>query len=119
MQSTSKMVKLRLFNAALLSLAAIAFSSGFAAAQFRSPAFVHNLAADLGLQGRIMWVDGSANIDRITTREGVNDIVARCKKARFNSIVVDVKPVIGQVLYNSKIAEHLREWKGKTYPDFD
>src|SRR5262249_34854394 len=46
-------------------------------------------------------------------------IVSRCKKAGFSMIVVDVKPVVGQVLYNSKLAEHLRVWKAKTYPDFD
>ncbi len=88
-------------------------------AQSRGPNFVHTLSADLSVQGRIIWIDGSANIDRFTTREGVNDIVAHCKKARFSTIVVDVKPVVGQVLFNSKIAEHLRAWKGKTYPDFD
>jgi uncharacterized lipoprotein YddW (UPF0748 family) len=91
----------------------------FAYGQNRSPYFAKALATNLGLQGRVMWVDATANIDRITTREGVNDIVARCKKANFNMIVVDVKPVSGHVLYDSKMAERLREWRGKTYPAFD
>src|SRR5579862_336461 len=81
--------------------------------------FARALTTDIGLQGRVMWIDATANIDRIMTREGVEDVVAHCKKANFTMLVVDAKPVSGQVVYNSKIAEHLRQWKGKTYPDFD
>lgn len=88
-------------------------------AQGRTPDFGRALTANLGLQGRVMWIDASANIDRITTLEGVQDIIAHCKKANFTSVVVDVKPVVGQVLFRSKIADRLREWKGKSYPDFD
>ncbi len=83
------------------------------------PDFGRALTANLGLQGRVMWVDATANIDRIMTIEGVRDIVTHCKKANFTMIVVDVKPVVGQVIYNSKIADRLRVWKGKTYPEFD
>jgi uncharacterized lipoprotein YddW (UPF0748 family) len=87
--------------------------------QTRTPDFARSLSINLGLQGRVMWIEATANLDRIMTREGVQDIVARCKKANFTTIVVDVKPLSGQVIYNSKIAEHLRQWKGKSYPDFD
>ncbi len=101
----------------LLSTASVSFAT--ASGQSRSPDIARQITLNLGLQGRVMWVDGSANIARITSREGVKDIVDRCKRANFSTIVVDVKPVIGQVLYNSKIAEHLHEWQGKSYPDFD
>jgi uncharacterized lipoprotein YddW (UPF0748 family) len=107
------------FRSLIVVLAAFFLSSTIAFTQARSPDFARTLSTDMSLKGRIMWIDGSANIDRITNIEGVRDIVARCKKARFTTIVLDVKPVIGQVLYNSKIAEHLRIWKGKNYPDFD
>lgn len=90
-----------------------------AMSQTRMPDFSHDLNTDLALQGRVMWVDGTANIDRITNLDGIRDLVAHCKKANFNTIVLDVKPVIGEVLYNSKIAPHLTEWRGKRYPDFD
>ena len=90
-----------------------------AGAQGRTPDFGRALTANLGFQGRVMWIDATANIDRITNSEGVRDIVAHCKKANLTTMVVDVKPVVGQVLYNSKLADHLRLWKGKTYPDFD
>ena len=88
-------------------------------AQTRSPDLFKPLVSALGLQGRVMWVDGSANIARTTTREGVKDLVERCKKANFNTIVVDVKPVVGQVLYDSVIAQRLTQWQGKSYPRFD
>ncbi len=100
------------------SLALVCFSLP-ALAQTKAPDIARALSADLMLQGRVMWVDATANLDRITTREGVRDIVIRCKQARLTTIVVDVKPVVGKVLYNSHIAEHLTEWKGKKYPDFD
>ncbi len=77
------------------------------------------LTTDLGLEGRVMWVDGAANLARTTNAAGVADMVSRCKAAHINLIVVDVKPVVGQVLYNSRIATHLTTWKGIHYPNFD
>src|SRR5437588_9119568 len=107
------------YRSTLTFLVSMLVVSGIACAQVRPPEIARALTIDLGLQGRVMWIDGTANIARITNIEGVRDIVARCKKANFTTLVIDVKPVIGQVLYNSKIAEHLHEWQGKTYPDFD
>jgi uncharacterized lipoprotein YddW (UPF0748 family) len=103
----------------ILPLVAAAVIPSIAGAQGRTPDFARALTANLGLQGRVMWIDGSANIDRITNIEGVRDIVAHCRKANLTTLVVDVKPVVGQVLFNSKIGDRLRVWKGKTYPDFD
>lgn len=85
----------------------------------RTPDFARTLTLNLGQQARVMWVDATANIDRIKTPEGVHDIVEHCKKANITTIVLDVKPVVGEVLFNSKIATHLTSWKGKRYPDFD
>src|SRR5262249_20915879 len=36
-----------------------------------------------------------------------------------NTLVVDVKPLSGLTLYNSKVAPRMREWKGRKLPDFD
>ena len=97
-----------------------------------SPQMSRSVAAALGSQGRLMWVDGTANltrtvkrngqsivIDYTTTLEGVKDVVAKCKAAHVNTLVVDVKPLSGQVLFKSKVAPILREWKGRPLPDFD
>ncbi|MEP6754709.1 MAG: hypothetical protein ABJA67_04340, partial [Chthonomonadales bacterium] len=106
------------FFAVALLLAAFSFGNRPTLAQ-NAQSIGRTLTNNLGLQGRIMWVDATANIDRVTNIEGVRDIVAHCKKANLNTIVVDVKPVVGQVMYQSAIADHLTTWKGKTYPAFD
>lgn len=73
-----------------------------------------------GLAGRVMWCDAEANLWALSTREGVRDTVQRCKECGINTVVVDVKPLAGVVLYNSKIAPCLSEWEGKPYPeDYD
>ncbi|HZT43071.1 MAG TPA: alpha amylase family protein [Chthonomonadaceae bacterium] len=90
------------------------------------------VTAAMGTQGRLIWVDGTANIfrtvkvngkdtivDYTTTPQGVAEIVRRCKEAHINTLVVDVKPLSGQVLYNSRVAPHMRSWKGHSVPDFD
>ena len=96
------------------------------------PDLARNANLAMGAQGRLMWVDGTANltrtvtqngvtktIDYSTTREGVNEIVRHCKAAHINTLVIDVKPLSGQTLYNSKVAPHMTEWRGHKVPDFD
>lgn len=90
------------------------------------------LTAAMGAQGRLMWIDGSANVfrtvkvdgkttlvDYTTTRAGVAEIVRHCKAAHINTLVVDIKPLSGQVLYNSKLAPHMTQWQGHPVPDSD
>src|SRR5687768_14875838 len=59
------------------------------------------LVRHAGLEGRVLWMDGTANIGRLSTREGVANIMERCRRANVNTVVVDVKPLSGHVLYNS------------------
>ncbi len=68
------------------------------------------------LEGRVMWMDGTANLVKLSTPEGVSEIFQKCRDANINTVVVDVKPLSGHVLYNSKIAPRLQEWKGFAYP---
>ncbi len=74
------------------------------------------IAKQMGLQGRVVWFDAEANLWELSTRAGVAETVAQCKAAHINTIVLDVKPLCGLVLYNSKIAPHLTEWEGRHYP---
>ncbi|HTE19243.1 MAG TPA: alpha amylase family protein, partial [Armatimonadota bacterium] len=69
-----------------------------------------------GLEGRVVWLDGTANLQRLSTREGVARIMDHCVRARVNTVVVDVKPLSGHVLFESKVAPKLREWRGFRYP---
>ena len=116
---------------AFCGLCAAAALAPAASAQ-RLPNLARSLSAALGAQGRVMWIDGSANLFRTvvrngvktqenytTSRAGVVEIVQKCKAAHLNRLVVDIKPIVGQVLYDSKIAPRLRVWQGKPIPDFD
>lgn len=67
-------------------------------------------------QGRVLWCDAEANCRRLADRAGVARIVEKAGRARINTIVVDVKPLIGEVLYKSEIAPRLGDVKGFTYP---
>lgn len=73
-------------------------------------------AASKGLQARIMWIDAGANVGNLNSPEKIDDIVSRIKKAGFNMIVLDVKPIVGDVIYPSKFAPKLTAWKGQTCP---
>lgn len=61
-------------------------------------------------QGRLLWVDATANIDRVNTAEKIQTLVAKIKGVGFNTIVFDVKPILGETLYPSKLAPKLTEW---------
>lgn len=117
--------------AVLVLLPATLLSGPNARAQ-KTPDFAHGVSTLMGAQGRLMWIDGTANIHRrimvngketwidyTSTREGVADVVRKCKAANINTLVVDVKPLSGEVLYNSKIAPHMHVWKGRPVRDFD
>jgi uncharacterized lipoprotein YddW (UPF0748 family) len=80
------------------------------------PGLATAVARQANLEGRVMWMDGTANLKRLSTREGVSEVFEKCRKANINTVVVDVKPLSGHVLYNSKIAPRLQEWRGFQYP---
>jgi uncharacterized lipoprotein YddW (UPF0748 family) len=72
------------------------------------------------LQGRILWVDATANLDRCNTDQKIKNLVAQAKTAGFNEIVVDVKPIIGYTTYPSKFTSKLATWRDAKLPqDFD
>lgn len=71
-------------------------------------------------QARVLWCDAEANLDRLANLKSVRRIVESAKRAKVNTIVVDVKPLIGEVLYHSSVAPRLTGIKGFAYPsDFD
>lgn len=72
------------------------------------------------LQGRVMWIDGTANLVRCNTDAKIVSLVEKIKSTGFNTIVYDVKPISGEVLYPSRIAPKIEEWRGQTLPkEFD
>ena len=82
--------------------------------------FAQQLARSYSLQGRIIWIDGTANIERYNTESKIVQLVHQIRDVGFNTIVFDIKPISGQVIYKSAIAPKLTEWKGQTLSsDFD
>jgi hypothetical protein len=72
------------------------------------------------LQARILWIDATANLERVNSDEKISNLLKQIKVAGFNTVVFDIKPISGQVMYPSRIAPRLTEWKGRTMPaDFD
>ncbi|HTQ09123.1 MAG TPA: family 10 glycosylhydrolase, partial [Fimbriimonadaceae bacterium] len=67
-------------------------------------------------QARIIWIDGTANIDKYNSEDKIVGLVKELKDIGFNTIVFDVKPISGQVVYKSKFAPRLTEWKGQVLP---
>ena len=82
------------------------------------------LTRSRGLQARILWIDATANIERYNTAPKIAALTAQIKLSGFNTIVFDVKPIIGFTVYPSKYApkleEWVRPWGTRTLPaDFD
>jgi len=66
---------------------------------------------------RYLWIDASANFERFTSRDSIDHYLEKAKQTGFTSIVVDIRPVVGDVLYESSIVEELTSWKGVTRDD--
>ena len=78
------------------------------------------IAREYGAQGRVLWIDGLANIDRINSAEKIQALVTQVKAVGFNTVVLDVKPISGLTLYPSAYAPKVDEWRNATLPaDFD
>ena len=68
------------------------------------------------LQGRVLWIDGTANLERCSSDDKIAALMKRVAAAGFNTVVYDVKPIVGRTLYPSKLADKMTEWKGQTMP---
>lgn len=66
-----------------------------------------------------MWFDCSANWERLSYPDSIRCYVDKCHEAGFTAIVLDVKGTASEVLFPSRVAPQLREWKGFVRPDFD
>lgn len=76
----------------------------------------NSVAKNRDLQARIIWIDGTANIDKVNDEDKIVALVAQIKKAGFNTIVFDVKPISGQTLYPSLYAPKIQSWRDQNLP---
>ena len=68
------------------------------------------------MRRHILWLDATANLGRTVPPDGVERIFDRARQSGFTTVVVDVKPTSGEVLYPSRIAPRLRDWGGVEVP---
>lgn len=71
------------------------------------------------IKPKLMWFDCSANWQRLSSPDSIKYYVAKCREAGMTAVVLDIKGTSSEVVYPSKYAPQLKEWKGFTRPDFD
>jgi len=69
------------------------------------------------LQTRMMWIDGTANLDAVNSEGKIIFLVQKIKNAGFNTITFDVKPISGQTLYPSRYAPKILTWRDQSLPE--
>lgn len=60
----------------------------------------------------LLWFDATANFARLSCVDSIRYYLDKTKAAGFTDIVLDVKPISGEVLYSSTIAPEMKEWQG-------
>ena len=65
---------------------------------------------------KLLWLDAEANCHRLSTRADVALVLDKAKGAGIDVVMVDVKPLGGEVLYLSEYAPRLGEVNGFAYP---
>ncbi len=61
---------------------------------------------------KYLWFDASANFQRFSHIDSIQYYLDKCVEIGITDLVIDVRPVSGDVLYESNIVEQLVTWKG-------
>ena len=68
----------------------------------------------------ILWFDATANFARFSSPDSIVFYLDKCAESGVTDIIIDMRPISGEVLYNSDIAPFLHEWMGaERDPNFD
>lgn len=67
----------------------------------------------------LMWFDATANFVRFTNIDSIDFYLEKIKSLGFTHAIVDIRPISGDVLYESQYAPRLEEWHGTKRGDFD
>lgn len=62
---------------------------------------------------KLMWIDATANIERFNSKDTIDYYLEKIRELGFTDIVVDIRPISGHVLYDSRYAPKLTNWNGK------
>ncbi len=67
----------------------------------------------------LMWIDAEANFERFSHKDSIDFYLKKIKSLGFTDAVVDVRPITGEVMFDSKYAPRMLEWNGAPCGDFD
>lgn len=59
-----------------------------------------------------MWFDCEANYATLSTSDSIMFYLKKCQELGFDNVVVDMKSIMGEVLYDSSIAPYMGDWEG-------
>jgi uncharacterized lipoprotein YddW (UPF0748 family) len=107
------MMPYRFLPVALALLALIAACDSRIPAAGSSVDVANGIPAD----ARFLWYDATANFERLGSHEGIDRMLEKTVAVGFTDIVIDVKPLSGEVLYESAYAPRLETLDGFTRPD--
>ncbi|MHB1460473.1 MAG: alpha amylase family protein [Armatimonadota bacterium] len=86
----------------------------------QTPTVTQEMSARLNLKAHVLWVDPSWNLKSVNSLEGVRALVDRAANAKIHTIILDVKPITGEVIFKSQVARPFADWRGVNLsPDFD
>ncbi len=84
--------------------------------RFAGGSFADDVCRLNDLQGRVLWIDGTANLDKINSNAKIESLLAKIADVGFNTVVLDVKPIVGRTLYPSRYTDPMNSWKGQSMP---
>ena len=67
----------------------------------------------------LMWFDAEANFERFSNPDSIDYYLTKIKSLGFTHAIVDVRPITGEVLFDTEFAPKMREWHGYERKDFD
>lgn len=69
---------------------------------------------------KLLWFDATANFERLSYPDSIKYYLNKAKEVGFTDVVLDLKPITGEVLYKSDFAPQMTEWLGfRRQTDFD
>ncbi len=71
------------------------------------------------LKPALMWFDAEANFERFSSPDSIDYYLTKIKSLGFTHAVVDVRPITGEVLFDTEFAPKMKEWNGYERKDFD
>lgn len=60
----------------------------------------------------IMWFDGEANFKRFSNPDSIDFYLQKVHELGFTDVAVDVRPITGEVFFNTSHAPKMRDWQG-------